>query len=890
MRLPSGGQVLQWRRAWEAVIALVGCVALLVLVFSAPAEDFCTGHRVGCGLVTGFISTSLILLAGYIVLFSWTLRRARRTYLDTARQSPERFFVVPPRLRAKAVGREELTSSVARETAFSKTGVPVVVVGEAGAGKTTFLLELIRRLSQLGSVPVLVSLRGASAPVDLRELAQKEFLRRIDPLVRSQTDAERVWRRLLVEGSVVVLADGLDEVAPSSTRQERDYVIRSALATARNDRLSVVVTSRPEAVPAGAAISQFELGDIEEDEALGYLRATVHLRSEDGEKRLREIVNVGRVTRIPFYLNVISALYRSERLDHVSGSSRDATLVALLDEWTDLVEDDSFLEDAELDADRRKAIVRELEAVAYAMTLDSAPDCELSRVTTVLGEAEGDDAPERADLDLVVEGAARLELIRASSGKEDTTVRFNHAISQAYMTSRFLRRAPGAWRALVERTASVEMRDALLMWCAGGEGRREATEVCKALVHRAKGLRDDRALALLASAAEISSCVGLDDFDRVAGEDVTALWAAASPRAKVAAVRRLDGRTDAWSYRRLHAATRDRSYRVRWSAARAIVDGGASAAIALAPIFDELLVYGESHDVSSWDEGKMHDLSVLGWMLPALSARTNGDGSTDVDEGVRRLVELAQRGLPLGTDASLAQGFKLAAALNPKASVLSAAYDLVDHCRFWYARVIVLQAICTASVGDPAGREPGLAFMRRRRNQADEHPFVREAAFLCQRAINRPSEASRYVWEDESSVIARSGAGLAGDTAALLADLVVLLNLTEQGSETVRKQRKKDTYARRDLPYCLSASKDRTELFGRCHETCPFKLCPYPIGGERALARGEFSQAFCRRQIDGLTGLSRVQWWTPSRRAWSWSNAGRSALADFWAEMERHAS
>jgi NACHT domain len=888
MRLPSGGQLRQWRRAWEAVFALVGCVALLALVFSAPAEDFCVGHRVGCGLVTGFISTSLILLAGYIILFSWTLRRARRSYLDVARRSPERFFVVPPRLRAKAVGREDLTGAVARETAFSRTGVPVVVVGEAGAGKTTFLQELIRLLAQLGSVPVLVPLRGAPTPVDLRELAQKEFLRRIDPLVRSQTDAERVWRRLLAEGSVVVLADGLDEIAPSATRQERDYAIRSALATARNDRLSVVITSRPDAVPAGAAISQFELGDIEEDEALGYLRASIHLRSEGGEKRLREIVSVGRVTRIPFYLNVISSLYRAERLDHVRGSTRDELLVALLDEWTDLVEDESFLEGAELEEDRRKAIIHELEAVAYAMTLASAPDSTLERVMTVLGETDGDGAPERAELELVVEGAARLDLIRAFSGEDDTTIRFNHAISQAYMTSRFLRRAPGAWRALVERTASAEMRDALLMWCAAGEGKGEASDVCKALVHRATSLRDDRALALLVSAAEISSCVGLGEFDRIAGDGVRDVWLAASPRAKVAAVRRLDGRTDAWSFRRLHAATRDRSYRVRWGAALSIVDGGASAAKALWPTFDDLLAYGESQDASAWGKEQMHDLSVLGWILPALSARAGGDGA--VDEGVARFVELARRGLPLGTDASLAQGFKLAAALDPKASVLSAAYDLVDHCRFWYARVILLQAICTASVGDPARRETGLAFLARRRNDADEHPFVRESALLCHKAIRRPADASRYVWEDESAVIARSGAGLAGDAAALLADLVVLLNLTEQGEGAVRSQRKEDTYARRDLPYCLSASTDRSELFEGCHETCAFNLCPYPTGGERALARGEFSQAFCRRQIDGLTGLSGVQWWTPTRRAWSWSNAGRAALADFWAELERRAS
>ncbi len=869
-------------------MALIACVALLALVFSPPVERYCAGHRVGCGLMTGFVSTSLIVLIGYFFLFSWTLRRARRSYVDTARGNPERFFVVPPRLRADPVGRESVTDAVAQEVAFSRSGIPVVVVGEAGAGKTTFLLGLVRRLAEMGSVPVLVPLRGATAPVDLRDLAAKEFERRIDPVVRSPGDAERVWRRLLAEGSVVVLADGLDEVSPGSTRQERDYVIRFALASARNDRLSTVLTSRPEAVPSGVPISAFALADLEDDDALKYLRDSVHLRSGEDTERLHEIVSAGRVTHTPYYLNIISSLYRAERLRPVAASSRDALLVGLLDDWTDLVEDDTFREDVELEAGRRRTIVDDLATVAYAMTLDSAPDCTLSRVRAILEDEASGVSSKPADLSLVVEGAARLDLIRAGSTKDDTTIRFNHGISQAYMTSRYLRREPDAWRRLVDRTTSTEMRDALLMWCAGSDDG-QAQDVCEALLKRAGALHDDRALALLVSAAEIASCAGMASFDGLAEGVVSSAWLDASPRAKVAAVGRLNRRTDAWSYGRLYEATRDRSYRVRWSAALAIVGGGASASNALQPAFHELLDYAESREPRSWGKPETHDLSVLGWILPALSASVTEDEGTDVDAALERLVALAERHLPLGTDASLAQGFKLAAALNPQAAILSAAPRLIDHFDFWYARVILLQAIGAACAGGSEGQTGALALMSGKRDENGEHPFVREAASLCLKAIRSPAGWRQYVWEDESSVIARSGAGLTQETTALLADLVVLLNLTEQGNEEKRIERKERTYGERVLPYCLSASKDRRELFEGCHESCTFGLCPYPSTGEQALARAEFSQAFCRRQIDSLTGLSRIQALRPSRRAWWWSDSTRASLAGFWIEMERRA-
>ena len=882
----SGGQLRNLLGMVQAFVALVAIALLLLLVFSPQAERFCDAHSVGCGLLTGFISTALLLLGGYFLLFSWTLRKARGSYVDIVSEYPERFFVTPPNLRAEPAGRGSLTEAVARESAFSRNGAPVLVVGEAGSGKTTFLLALMRHLAREGAVPVLVPLRGASAPLDFRSLAQKEFNRHVDPVVRSDGDAQRIWRRLSAEGSIVLLADGLDEVAPEATRHERDYLIRSALATARNDRLPVVVTSRPEAVPAGAPVSQFELGDLDDEEALRYLFESAYVRAEDDRKLLQQVVTAGRITHTPYYLNIVSSLYRAERL-RPAGGSRDAVLVALLDEWTELVQDEHFLEELELEESVRRKIVEDLGSVAYAMTLDTLLDCSVPRLDELLGNAGTAASSSPLELRMVIEGAARLGLVQAFSAGNDTGVRFNHAISQAYLTSRFLHAFPDAWQTLVERTASPEMRGSLLMWSVRTGDRQMAQVVCEALVRRARTLTDDRALALVITAAEIASSVGVPDFPDIVQDAEETAWAQATPRAKVAAVKRLEGRSDEWVFARLHRATRDRNYRVRWRASGAIVAGGSDAFTTLGRTFAKTLSDAESLPPDKWTGETRHDLSILGWILPALSAHVR-DG--ELENAVERLTALVRRGMPLGTEASVAQGFKLGASLDPAVAGSRSLRELVDACRFWYSRIVLLQAIAGGAVSDPTQRREALSVLRAKEKKQTEHPFVRAAASLCRKAVRRPRDWRRYVWDDESAVIRRSGGLLRNETAALLADIVLLLNVTEQGEGPARERRKEKTYPRGDLPYCLSASTERRELFDGCHATCTFNLCPYPTTAERSLARGEFSQAFCRRRIDTLTGLSRIQAFWRRRPAGRWSRSGRAALARFWAGMERRAA
>ena len=255
---------------------------------------------------------------------------------------------------------------------------------------------------------------------------------------------------------------------------------------------------------------------------------------------------------------------------------------------------------------------------------------------------------------------------------------------------------------------------------------------------------------------------------------------------------------------------------------------------ALGSTFAELLSDAESLSPNEWGEERRHDLSVLGWILPALWGRVEDD---KLDRDVERLAALVGRGMPLGTEASLAQGFKLGALVNPAAARSAIARDLVDQCKFWYSRIVLLHAITIAAVSDPGQRDEALALVRVKEKDEKQHPFVRAAASLCGKAIRHPRNWDRYIWEDESTVIGRSGSMVRSETAALVADIVLLLNVTEQGDVRkqrkeqgdVREKRKEDTYRRNDLPHCLSTSeKERRELFDGSTHRCTFHLCPYP--------------------------------------------------------------
>jgi hypothetical protein len=265
----------------------------------------------------------------------------------------------------------------------------------------------------------------------------------------------------------------------------------------------------------------------------------------------------------------------------------------------------------------------------------------------------------------------------------------------------------------------------------------------------------------------------------------------------------------------------------------------------------------------------------MAWMLPALvTAAVDRDR---VQKHLRKLLDLYSEGVTKqrGLEASIAQGFKLDARLRPNADVSRDAAWLLGQSRFWYSRMNLLQAIAVRVVA-AGGTGPGRAELEAWAEK-EKHPFARAAARLCviaadEAAAGRPKEAMEYLWDDEGAVVSSRPRELAPEAIQLVGDITVLLNLNETGTVEQR-----EAFGENDsVPFCMSGSSDRRELFETKPCDCDFKLCPFRQA-PGASAHRELSRAFCNHQR--LYADYRVA------RRWE-SNVRRRELRAFWSELE----
>ena len=342
------------------------------------------------------------------------------------------------------------------------------------------------------------------------------------------------------------------------------------------------------------------------------------------------------------------------------------------------------------------------------------------------------------------------------------------------------------------------------------------------------------------------------------------------------------------------------------------------------------------------EERKWRERVVGAWLAPLLV----GSVTENMRDARRNLEQWLQfvgqrndaRGEPdlrLTMEVALAQGFKYAAnrrSRHPNANpetrgfLVEQAREMLHGSSFWFTRLTLVHALCLWSLTDGSAHRPGVADSRRR--EADhgtlaehwapflgdhpEHPFVVEARKLAVWALET-GQPERFIWIDESGVVAKIGARPAnpgslrkhnlwippstGWTALhpraqkLVADVLLLLNLAERGEPGDRNRRLQRT-GRHDLPPCLAGNRSpldpirtvgmagTSEPGSNCRRDCPFELCPYPPKGEENY-RAELSEAFCRRQHALMTGGWR------GRRAAPWQEALPGDLKQFWKQMGR---
>jgi hypothetical protein len=919
-------QRLRWSDRRRRVVALrVGAcllgvlVVLLVLLVGAPRFDdalladtnaWCQEDAFACNVavdVVGLVAGALAVFGIYTVRWK---RRALRYLRRVARDAPHDLFATPAgTLRVEnVVGREQVVAEIARELRTAQVVRPQIVRGDAGAGKSAVLLRLARELARVGAIPVPVTLRGQSSTVDVEHVARERFVDLVGDRVRTPDEAQRIWRELLEEGAVVVLADGLDEIAVSSASQ-RDEAILSVVDGARRRRVPCVFACRPETIPPGVDATFQPLDALEPKDAMTYLRRR-NTRSDDApdaihsadQDAIEGLIGRARLGDSPFFLNVLGALYAADA-DYVrsiageTSDRADRTRVALLDRYVTEVSHDPGGDGS---PDIGVEVLLGLEAIACALLRRNVLTMSRSVLQSALEELPATMRP--GDLDAVLTAGARRRLVQLTGGDDDPQVRFPHAIAQAYFGSRWIDRGPQSYELVLERASSTELELALGLAVARRMDTRFTLDLCGAALEASSNASGGRRLMLAAAAAVAAAAGGCDLLDERIAAAAEHGWADAPRPTRLLAIRAIAGLQGPAASRTLLRWTEERGdYHVRLEAARALMGGGMRAYDAIETDPDAtrrvsgVLAAAREDGRLQRDGDLAHLLAVLGWILPTW-ARRGGERRPEIDRHMESFEDLMERvDVPPGVEASLAQGFKFAAEVS---GVVGAgeqrALNLMDTATFWYSKVMMLQAVALrfASGGyqEPAALRAAVGKVADDRR---EHDFARRAAELSRRVLDaRDPEtlASRLIWHDEHDAIMSDPSKLHDDAAELLADIVLALNLTEARGEgdTYTSDLVRLSYTTRELPACLTGRQPRARMLApeaplavRC---CLHGLCPYPLPG-RATGRGEIPEAFCHR----MANMTRVRRLRCRRPPWTERRRPRRELSDFWTEMERRA-
>ncbi|TDC49471.1 NACHT domain-containing protein [Micromonospora sp. KC207] len=410
-----------------------------------------------CGQVQDFVKGPLVLALGLAIFLVGRYFWVRHWYHASALRN--RQLVVPTAERdvssIRIVGRDELCDLIIQRLRDRRTRRPLVLVGGIGTGKTATLVRLAELLTDTRIVPIGVDLRGVDTPeaLDFHRLARDRFQRTIDTQLHAEGEADKVWRQLWVENRVVVIADGLEEVlADAQQPYDRDSVLRQAIRTAVEERLPLVIASRPDDPLRGLDALILQLEPLAEGAALEYVRVQ---RRQPGRgyrwDRVTALVREADVADSPFYLRLIGQLHEVDRLDRVESCDRgrSAARWRLLEEWCDALIAGDLYEDYGVPQTERGDAIEVLSALACIGLRNNRLRV---RTAELAGDAGGPDAGRRW---IMQELRARLHKLDPGNpqdvGLAETTggelnlvvkhqdgVRFVHGVVQAYLGARYL--------------------------------------------------------------------------------------------------------------------------------------------------------------------------------------------------------------------------------------------------------------------------------------------------------------------------------------------------------------------------------------------------------------------------------------------------------------------
>ena len=533
---------------------------------SFSPDSRCQQRALSCSILASFLIPvlSLALVSAFFLLGRlWYLRRR---YLREARAKPQDMVPTAGSIIGDVVGRDELCRVMIADVRDSSSRRPHVVVGGIGTGKTALLVRLTKLLAQQRAVPVAIRLRDARERLDFGDLARERFIADLQTGILSDNEGEKVWRQLLKEGRIVVLADGLEEaLVEGDAEAERDNLIRLAIRQANVNKLPLIIASRPHDPLRGTDAALVELEPLSEEAALDYIQRG---DPADDEPRIDWIVETAEVAEAPLYLQVARQLHRAGLLTYPTATrdkqqldtrnvDRSGLRLRLLEAWKEALVCGYFPPGVALSRNDRIATIEQLSALAciglrqdrLQVKLDDfdtlghqpsqAPGPQPSQpgppppIVQEVCERLGKAGHRFPDIKLAATWGTQLQLVEA----QKNAVRFPHSILQAYLGSRLIAyaMADDDFRAEALKNAGRELLIALVLHSraiakqAGSRGRADmvidgggpADEPAdlRALLREEAGRRSDaKALNLYATALEIDSVATVAQHQAIADE------------------------------------------------------------------------------------------------------------------------------------------------------------------------------------------------------------------------------------------------------------------------------------------------------------------------------------------------------------------------------------
>jgi hypothetical protein len=458
LALTFAGALVMLFLAGEAVYTLAAKHGKKDSRFSSPMtwiDKQCDESSFSCGVLQNLFMPFLTLALVTIAYLFFRFSRVRRAYRKRAQVTPHELVQTAGGIFGEVVGRDQLCAVLMADLRESRACRAHIVVGGIGTGKTALVVLLTQQLARCDAVPVPLRLRGAGEDLDFRRMAFERFSREVEGDIRSGAEGEKVWRRLFQQGRIVVLADGLEEaLTGEALAEERDNIIRLAIRRANDERLPLIITSRPHDSLRGMEASLTDLEPLSEEAALRYISSGN--RGED-QQRLDWIVEKADIAEAPTYLQIARELHEEGLLERAlsghaeaeavetRGADRALLRLHLLDAWLNALIGGRLHPELPLSPEQRLSTIHYLSALACAGLASNSPEVRFAEVIDeqdpsrprypeIVRELVKRIGDSRLDIRLAALWGSQMGLVELAGDY----VRFQHSVLQAHLGSRFM--------------------------------------------------------------------------------------------------------------------------------------------------------------------------------------------------------------------------------------------------------------------------------------------------------------------------------------------------------------------------------------------------------------------------------------------------------------------